>query len=108
MAATGMKLKQAGLVKKPMYVVPNHLLEQVRHEVAEVIDWTEWKRCQSYHSVGSSPVAHAGTAMVRYEAAMTMHAGKPTGIREKTGASASITADGRLGWTNRPTQVNHR
>src|SRR5262249_15151788 len=28
MAATGMKMKQAGLVRKPMYVVPNHLLEQ--------------------------------------------------------------------------------
>src|SRR5271156_3915393 len=28
MAATGMKMKQAGLIKKPMYVVPNHLLEQ--------------------------------------------------------------------------------
>lgn len=28
MAATGMKLKQAGLIKKPMYVVPNHMLEQ--------------------------------------------------------------------------------
>ena len=27
MAATGMKMKQAGLIKKPMYVVPNHLLE---------------------------------------------------------------------------------
>src|SRR5260370_565799 len=25
-AATGMKMKQAGLIKKPMYVVPNHLL----------------------------------------------------------------------------------
>jgi N12 class adenine-specific DNA methylase len=108
MAATGMKMKQAGLIQKPIYVVPNHLLEQVRHEVAEVIDWTGWKRCQSYHSVGSSPVAHAGAAMVWCEAAMTMHAGKPAGIREKTGASASITADERLGWTNRPTQVNHR
>jgi N12 class adenine-specific DNA methylase len=28
MAATGMKMKQAGLRKKPMYVVPNHMLEQ--------------------------------------------------------------------------------
>src|SRR5882672_407525 len=28
MAATGMKMKEAGLIKKPMYVVPNHLLEQ--------------------------------------------------------------------------------
>ncbi|HET6879196.1 MAG TPA: hypothetical protein VFI31_03510 [Pirellulales bacterium] len=28
MAATGMKMKQAGLIKKPMYVVPNHMLEQ--------------------------------------------------------------------------------
>jgi N12 class adenine-specific DNA methylase len=27
MAATGMKMKQAGLIKKPMYVVPNHLLD---------------------------------------------------------------------------------
>jgi hypothetical protein len=32
MAATGMKMKQAGLVKKPMYVVPNHLLEQFARE----------------------------------------------------------------------------
>jgi N12 class adenine-specific DNA methylase len=32
MAATGMKMKQAGLVKKPMYVVPNHLLEQFGRE----------------------------------------------------------------------------
>src|SRR5437660_10112569 len=32
MAATGMKMKQAGLLKKPMYVVPNHLLEQFGRE----------------------------------------------------------------------------
>src|SRR5947209_740952 len=32
MAATGMKMKQAGLRKKPMYVVPNHLLEQFGRE----------------------------------------------------------------------------
>ncbi len=32
MAATGMKMKQAGLIKKPMYVVPNHLLEQFGRE----------------------------------------------------------------------------
>ena len=31
-AATGMKMKQAGLIKKPMYVVPNHLLEQFARE----------------------------------------------------------------------------
>ena len=32
MAATGMKLKQAGMVKKPMFVVPNHILEQFSRE----------------------------------------------------------------------------
>src|SRR5262249_44903836 len=32
MAATGMKMKQANLIKKPMYVVPNHLLEQFGRE----------------------------------------------------------------------------
>src|SRR5713226_7653501 len=32
MAATGMKMMQAGLIKKPMYVVPNHLLEQFARE----------------------------------------------------------------------------
>src|SRR5206468_10873488 len=32
MAATGMKMKQAGLIGKPMYVVPNHLLEQFGRE----------------------------------------------------------------------------
>src|SRR5436189_2832623 len=32
MAATGMKLMQAGLIQKPMYVVPNHLLEQFARE----------------------------------------------------------------------------
>src|SRR2546430_2158353 len=32
MAATGMKLKQAGLIQKPMYVVPNHLLVQFARE----------------------------------------------------------------------------
>jgi N12 class adenine-specific DNA methylase len=31
-AATAMKLKQAGLIKKPMVVVPNHLLEQFARE----------------------------------------------------------------------------
>ncbi len=36
MAATGMKLKQAGLVKKPMYVVPNHLLEQFSREFMQL------------------------------------------------------------------------
>ena len=36
MAATGMKFKQAGLVKKPMYVVPNHMLEQFAREFMQL------------------------------------------------------------------------
>lgn len=36
MAATGMKMKQAGLVKKPMYGVPNHLLEQFSREFMQL------------------------------------------------------------------------
>jgi N12 class adenine-specific DNA methylase len=36
MAASGMKMKQAGLIKKPMYVVPNHLLEQFAREFMHV------------------------------------------------------------------------
>jgi N12 class adenine-specific DNA methylase len=36
MAATGMKLKQAGLVKKPIYVVPNHMLEQFAREFMQL------------------------------------------------------------------------
>src|SRR5439155_25531602 len=36
MAATGMKMKQAGLTSKPMYVVPNHLLEQFAREFMHV------------------------------------------------------------------------
>jgi N12 class adenine-specific DNA methylase len=36
MGATGMKLKQAGLRKKPMYVVPNHLLEQFSREFMQL------------------------------------------------------------------------
>ncbi len=36
MAATGMKKKQAGLIKKPMYVVPNHLLEQFAREFMQL------------------------------------------------------------------------
>jgi hypothetical protein len=34
MAATGMKIEQAGLIRKPMYVVSNHLLEQFARESA--------------------------------------------------------------------------
>src|SRR5262249_44782784 len=36
MAATGMKMKQAGLIQKPMYVVPNHLLEQFARELVQL------------------------------------------------------------------------
>src|SRR6266478_4258395 len=36
MAATGMKMKQAGLVRKPMYVVPNHMLEQFAREFLQL------------------------------------------------------------------------
>ena len=36
MAATGMKMKQAGLICKPMYVVPNHLLEQFAREFMQL------------------------------------------------------------------------
>jgi N12 class adenine-specific DNA methylase len=36
MAATGMKMKQAGLLKKPMFVVPNHLLEQFSREFMQL------------------------------------------------------------------------
>src|SRR5258707_8473705 len=36
MAATGMKMKQAGLFKKPIYVVPNHLLEQFSREFMQL------------------------------------------------------------------------
>ncbi|MEW4571318.1 DEAD/DEAH box helicase family protein [Tautonia sp. JC769] len=36
MAATGMKMKQAGLIHKPMYVVPNHMLEQFGREFMQL------------------------------------------------------------------------
>jgi len=36
MAATGMKMKQAGLIKKPIYVMPNHLLEQFSREFMQL------------------------------------------------------------------------
>lgn len=36
MAATGMKMKQAGLIKKPMFVVPNHMLEQFAREYMQL------------------------------------------------------------------------
>ncbi|HVS34108.1 MAG TPA: DEAD/DEAH box helicase family protein [Gemmataceae bacterium] len=36
MAAAGMKMKQAGLTHKPMYVVPNHLLEQFAREFMQL------------------------------------------------------------------------
>jgi hypothetical protein len=36
MAATGMKMKQASLIHKPMYVVPNHLLEQFAREFMQL------------------------------------------------------------------------
>ena len=36
MAATGMKMKQAGLIHKPMHVVPNHLLEQFAREYMQL------------------------------------------------------------------------
>lgn len=36
MAATGIKMRQAGLVKKPMYVVPNHMLEQFSREFIQL------------------------------------------------------------------------
>jgi N12 class adenine-specific DNA methylase len=36
MAATGMKMKQANLIKKPMFVVPNHLLEQFSREFMQL------------------------------------------------------------------------
>src|SRR5439155_4276350 len=36
MAATGMKMKQAGLIRKPMYVVPNHLPEQFAREFMQL------------------------------------------------------------------------
>ncbi|MGL6076735.1 MAG: DEAD/DEAH box helicase family protein [Fimbriiglobus sp.] len=36
MAATGMKMKQAGLVRKPMFVVPNHMLEQFAREFLQL------------------------------------------------------------------------
>jgi len=36
MSTAGMKLKQAGLRKKPMYVVPNHLLEQFAREFMQL------------------------------------------------------------------------
>src|SRR5208337_2886184 len=36
MAATGMKMKQAGLIKKPIYAVPNHMLEQFAREFQQL------------------------------------------------------------------------
>ncbi|HWB12727.1 MAG TPA: DEAD/DEAH box helicase family protein [Pirellulales bacterium] len=36
MAATGMKMKQAGLINKPMFVVPNHMLEQFAREFMQL------------------------------------------------------------------------
>jgi len=36
MAGAGMKMKQAGIIKKPMYVVPNHMLEQFAREFMQL------------------------------------------------------------------------
>ena len=36
MAAAGMKMKEAGLLKKPLYVVPNHMLEQFGREFMQL------------------------------------------------------------------------
>src|SRR5437773_2131567 len=36
MAATAMKMKQAGLIQKPLIVVPNHLLEQFAREFMQL------------------------------------------------------------------------
>ncbi len=36
MAATGMKMKQVGLIHKPLYAVPNHLLEQFAREFQQL------------------------------------------------------------------------
>lgn len=36
MATAGMKMKGAGLLKKPMYVVPNHMLEQFAREFMQL------------------------------------------------------------------------
>jgi N12 class adenine-specific DNA methylase/predicted RNA methylase len=36
MAATGIKLRQAGLASKPMFVVPNHMLEQFAREFMQL------------------------------------------------------------------------
>lgn len=36
MAATGTKMKQASLIKKPLYVVPNHMLEQFGREFMQL------------------------------------------------------------------------
>ena len=36
MAATGMKMKQAGLIQKPLYAVPNHMLEQFAREFMQL------------------------------------------------------------------------
>lgn len=36
MAASGMKMRAAGLLKKPMYVVPNHMLEQFAREFMQL------------------------------------------------------------------------
>jgi len=36
MAAAGMKMKQAGLITKPLYVVPNHMLEQFGREFMQL------------------------------------------------------------------------
>src|SRR6266478_604241 len=36
MAAAGMKMRQAGLITKPLYVVPNHMLEQFGREFLQL------------------------------------------------------------------------
>ena len=36
MAAAGVKMKQGGLIKKPLYVVPNHMLEQFGREFMQL------------------------------------------------------------------------
>lgn len=36
MTAAGMKMKQAGLIRKPLFVVPNHMLEQFAREAAQL------------------------------------------------------------------------
>ena len=108
-----MKMRQAGLIKKPMFVVPNHMLEQFSREFMQLYpnarllaagkdDLTKEKRKLLTAKIASGEwdgiiVTHSGLKLASHYPRIQAVTGLPPARPVQAGGRSSLHVTGRGG-----------